>query len=264
MWMDINTEEYWDQELERLLENTRDCHEFQVYLQPKYELKGMEIVSAEALIRWKSATKGFLCPNDFIPFFERNGFIINSDFYVLEQVCKKIRFWLDQGVPPIQLSVNQSRVHISDSHYINRLSLLLEKYRIPKHLIELEITERLFMENPKKLLEVMEAARSLGFLISIDDFGSGYSSLNLLNQIPVDILKLDKAFLHNIKDERRSRIVITQIVEMAHQLDVKVVCEGVETKEQSEFLKEIKCDMVQGFFYARPMEINRFDAFRKA
>lgn len=262
--MDLDGQRYSEEQLDDLLQHTLDCHEFHVYLQPKYELSSMKIVAAEALIRWMSAIGGFLCPDDFIPYLERTGFIVRSDFFVLEEVCKKIRGWLDGGVQPTLLSVNQSGAHMLDEYYIERIHEVIQKYRIPARLIELEITESMFLSDSGKLIEIMRQLRALGFVLSIDDFGAGYSSLNLLNRIPADILKLDKVFLNDVEKRKRSRIVISQVVEMAHKLGMKVVCEGVEKESQAKFLRDIACDMAQGFLFAEPMPMDAFDAFRNA
>lgn len=252
------------QEIENMMHTALSQEEFKSYLQPKYDLRTQKFTGAEALVRWISPEKGFMRPDEFIPIFEKNGFVIEVDFYILEEVCKKVRYWIDHGITPVAVSVNQSRIHIDNPMYIRRLQELMKKYEIPPHHIELELTESMFFDNHEKLIELMKSMHEMGFLISMDDFGSGYSSLNLLKKIPVDILKIDKGFLDESVSSTRSRIIIAQVVEMAHKLGILVVCEGVETEQQVDFLKEIDCDMVQGFYYAKPMPIGEFDTFRGA
>ena len=250
-------------EMEAMMKGALKNGEFKAYLQPKFNLKTLEIVGAEALVRWISPVKGFMRPDEFVPILEKNGFIIEIDFYVLEEVCKKIREWLDAGVSPVPISVNQSRVHINQPFYMERLAGVLKKYNIPAKFIEMELTESMFFDNTSRLIQMMKEMHGLGLSISMDDFGSGYSSLNLLKELPVDTLKIDKVFLDETTNSERSQIIIAQVVEMARKLGMEIVCEGVETKEQAEFLREISCDIAQGFLYAKPMAMEEFDSFRK-
>ena len=248
-----------ENEIEASMENALLNNEFKVYLQPKYNLNTRDIVGAEALIRWISPEKGFLRPDEFIPLFEKNGFIVNLDFFVLEEICKLIRKWLDQGIEPVVISVNQSRAHFNNEFYIENLCEVVNKYNIPPSLIELELTESVFLDNTDIIVSVLSKMKGKGFLISIDDFGSGYSSLNLLKKVFVDVLKIDKEFLDETTDSERSRSIIKKVVEMAKELKMKVICEGVETEEQATFLRGISCDMAQGYLYAKPMPIAEFD-----
>lgn len=250
-----------DNEMEGLMHEALRRGEFKVYLQPKFDLKRLVPVGAEALVRWVSAEKGFMPPDKFIPLFEKNGFVVKVDFYILEEMCKKIRTWIEEGQEPLAISVNQSRIHMDDPLYVDKLFDLIQKYDIPPNLIELELTESMFFADSVKLISIMKKMRKIGFLISMDDFGSGYSSLNLLKEIPVDVLKLDKAFLDEMASSSKSRIIISQVVEMAKKLGMRVVCEGVETESQADFLREIHCDMAQGYLYAKPMPLEEFEAF---
>ena len=250
-------------EMESMMKGALKNGEFKAYLQPKFNLKTLEIVGAEALVRWISPVKGFMSPDEFVPILEKNGFIIEIDFYVLEEVCKKIREWLDNGLSPVPISVNQSRVHINQPFYMERLAGVLTKYNIPAKFIEMELTESMFFDNTSRLIQLMKEMHGLGLSISMDDFGSGYSSLNLLKELPVDTLKIDKVFLDETTNSERSQIIIAQVVEMARKLGMEIVCEGVETQEQAEFLRGISCDIAQGFLYAKPMAMEEFDSFRK-
>lgn len=250
-------------QIENMMQPALDNHEFKVFLQPKIDLNTLSIIGAEALVRWMSPSKGFMQPDDFIPLFEKNGFIVKLDFYVLEECCKKIREWIDAGINPIPISVNQSRINLDDPFYVEKLNDVLQKYEIPVNLIEIELTEGMFSSSNTKLVKIMERMRKIGFSISMDDFGSGYSSLNLLKEIPVDILKIDKGFLDETANSRKSRIIIAQVVSMARKLGMKVVCEGVEKEEQAAFLRKIHCDFAQGYLYAKPMTIADFEAYRE-
>lgn len=232
-------------------------NEFQVYYQPKFDMRTNNIIGAEALVRWNHKELGFMIPGEFIPILEKSGGIIDVDFFVLEEVCKLTRFWIDSGVKPISISVNQSRVHFQKKDYINRLQNLLAKYDIPKSVIELEITESLF-ENDSISNDMINEIKELGFLISVDDFGSGYSSLHLLNQVSVDILKIDKSLLDNSEGKGKVGKIISKVVEMANDLGLEVICEGVERIEQAEFLMSIDCYYAQGYLYAKPMPKDTF------
>lgn len=233
--------------------------EFQCYLQPKYGLRSRHIEGAEALIRWNSPDFGFISPGDFIPIAEKNGFVVELDFFILEEVCRAMRRWLDEGKKPVVISVNQSRLHLNYDDYIWRLREIVDKYEIPYEYIELELTESVFTENAEKLLKIMHKLHEIGFKLSLDDFGSGYSSLNMLKDIPVDVVKIDKEFFNDTMNTRKGRAVISTVVDLAKNLDMDVISEGVETREQVDFLTEIHCAMVQGYYFAKPMPISDFE-----
>lgn len=245
-----------EDDMHRALKNK----EFKVYLQPKINLKTGCIVGAEALVRWEHPELGLLCPVRFIPILEKNGFIVNLDKYVFEEVCISIRKWLDLGYNVVPVSVNISRIHFFNRSFVSDYKKIKEKYKISNKLIEIEITESVVFdyENEKEVFKVMKKFRDDGFEISMDDFGSGYSSLGLLKDMPIDTLKLDKIFLNNIEDYN-SQIIVSNIVNMAKSLELNVVSEGVETSEQVEFLKDIGCDIAQGFIFARPEPIFLFE-----
>ncbi len=246
-----------EKEIKENMERALDEREFIVYYQPKINIKTEEIVGAEALIRWISKKNGFMNPGEFIPIFEREGFIIELDFFVLEEVFKLIKEWFDNGKNPIKISVNQSRIHLSNPFYIERLENLIKKYEIPTKYIELELTESLFMEIDTAL-ETVNKLKSLGFSISIDDFGSGFSSLNMLKSMPIDVVKIDREFLNESENSKKAQKIICKIVEMAAELGMNVICEGVEKAEQAKFLKSIGCYYAQGFLYAKPMPETEF------
>lgn len=234
-------------------------NEFMVYLQPKYSLKNFKIVGAEALIRWHHPEKGFISPGEFIPLFEKNGFIDKIDIYVFESVCKILRKWIDEDMNIIPISVNVSRGHLSSRGFVDKYKKIISKYNVPTNYIEIEITESAVIDSVQTLIYVIEGIKELGFTISMDDFGSGYSSLNVLRNIPVDVLKLDREFFDEITDNERWKKVVLGVVSLAKSMDIKVVSEGVETEEQSEFLREIGCDMAQGYLFAKPMPVGEFE-----
>lgn len=256
---DIRNKIIEEQEIENCMEQAIKNCEFEVYLQPKYSLKKKIVEGAEALVRWNHPARGLLAPLIFIPLFERNGFIVKLDMYVLETVCKKMAEWQEQGLNLPVISVNQSRMHLHNPNYINNLLRVLEKYSIEPKFIELEITESVFFEHTDTMVKVMEELHNVGFKLSMDDFGSGYSSFNMLQEIRVDILKIDKNFFRSTSDSVRGKKIVNSIISMASDLGIKTVAEGVETFEQVEFLQKTDCDLVQGYYFYRPITIPAFE-----
>lgn len=248
---------------EKMIENRMNealkNNEFIVYLQPKIDLSSRKIVGAEALVRWRFPSGQILSPNDFIPIFEKNGFVTDLDFYVYEKTLSTLQKWLLQGNPEIIISINVSGIHLNEANFLDRFLGLLEKYNIPPRLIELEITESIFFKELDRLVLIINSFRQKGFLISIDDFGSGYSSLNMLKTLPIDILKLDREFFMWNEMGVQDKIVISGIISLAKGLGLKVVSEGVETEEQVEFLLESSCDMAQGYLFYKPMPVEEFE-----
>ncbi|MDD6208029.1 MAG: EAL domain-containing protein [Clostridiales bacterium] len=243
-------------EVEEVMEKALLNEEFLVYYQPKFDLKKNRICAAEALIRWERPGIGLVPPNDFIPIFENNGFIVEVDYYVYEHVCRKIRELLDQNIPVVPISINFSRIHVSDPHFIERLTAPIKHYRIPTKLLVIELTESALVEEKEgnnTLLSLLNEIHRRGFQLSMDDFGSGMSSLNLLRTMPFDELKLDKDFFQEGSANRRERIVIKNIVHMATELNMTIVSEGVETEEQAKFLRDIHCQVAQGYLFDRPL-----------
>lgn len=234
--------------------------EFVVYLQPKVELKTGRVAGAEALVRWQDPDHGLIQPDEFIPAFERSGFITRLDLYVFEETCRLLRRWADQGLEPVPVSVNLSRIHLSDPDFLRRFKAARDWYGIPGRYLEFEFTETVATENPAQLTQVIDQLHAEGFGCALDDFGSGYSSLNILKDMPVDVLKLDRAFLAGagVKDDR-GRYVVESVVALARRLDMRTVCEGVEDASQVEFLRRCGCDMVQGFVFSRPVPAEEFE-----
>lgn len=242
------------------MESALENREFQVYLQPKVNLQSGKGVGAEALVRWRKPDGSMIFPDQFIPLFERNGFVTKVDFYVLEEVLKYLREAIDLGESVVPVSVNFSRRHNEDEHFVDDIQRLLEKYQIDPSLLEAELTESVYMSDLNSLKENVKKIHELGAMISIDDFGSGYSSLNVLSRISADIIKLDKQFLDG-GEEGSSPEFIKYLIHMIKDLGYQIIAEGVETKEQVEMLKGANCDMVQGYYYARPMPIAEFRKF---
>lgn len=249
-----------EKDMENHMNTALANHEFSVYLQPKYSLARNEIVSAEALVRWDSPELGRISPLDFIGFFEQNGFIIKLDLYVFEQVCKTLRKWIDCGKTPVSVSVNLSKRHMDFPGFMEKYKAVQEKYSIPPELIEIELTESLVFDNLEIVMQTIATIHEYGFKCSLDDFGSGYSSLNILKDLNVDILKIDKEFFRpDSTANANEHAIIETIVHMAKKLGMTVVSEGVETDEQLDFLRSVECDMVQGYIISRPVPTEQFE-----
>lgn len=250
-----------EKDMENSMKEDLKNNKFIIYLQPKFSLKENRIAGAEALVRWLNDEKGLIPPNDFIPFFEKNGFIIELDIYVFERVCILLKKWILEGKDPIPISVNMSRIHLINEDFLDRYEKILKKYDIAPSLLEIELTESIAFENSEVLPCIIEKIHKKGFLCSIDDFGSGYSSLNILKKLDIDTLKLDKEFCSSdlVKDLREKKIILS-ILNLSKELNLITVVEGVETKEQLEFFKESSCDLVQGYVFSKPLPIEDFEA----
>lgn len=246
-----------ESELTSLMAASLERGDFKVYFQPQYDhLRGV-MVGAETLVRWIMDERGTISPSQFVPLFEKNGFIAKLDAFVWEQTCRYLRRWMDEKRELVPVSVNISRVDIYSGDVAGILTELTERYRIDRHYLRLEITESAYIKDPDSMKLLIEDLHKLGFLVEMDDFGSGYSSLNVLKDMPVDILKLDLKFLAGGNEERGGSI-IQSVIRMAQLIDVPVIAEGVETKEQADFMASIGCNVIQGFYYARPMEASEF------
>lgn len=230
-------------------------NEFVVYLQPKVELKTKKIVGAEALVRWKTDSGALIPPNEFIPIFEKNGFINQMDFYVYEKVFELIQDWMRNSKKLIPISINISREHLSDKNFVTKMKNMANKYNVPPNMVELEITENVFLNDKEPLIAFVDELKEVGFNLSIDDFGTGYSSLNLLRHLKMDVLKLDKEFFDRGIISEKESIVLANVVRMAKELGMIVLSEGVETEEQDRYLTEIGCDLAQGYFFSKPIPI---------
>lgn len=262
----LKTRRVEEKELEYEAEEALVNKDFLVYFQPKYDVRSEKIIGAEALVRWNHPVRGMLSPGLFVPVFESNGFITEVDLYVLDRVCELIERWISLGIPPLCISVNLSRVHLYEKDLVARLTEVVKQHNVPPEYIEFELTESVFYEETDSLLRIMSEIKKAGFRLSMDDFGSGYSSLNLLRRLPVDVLKLDKVFLEECDEddnETRGKRIVMHVISMAKDLEMEVLAEGVETLDQKEFLQTAKCDMIQGYFYARPMPMKEFELLYK-
>lgn len=233
--------------------------QFVVYYQPKFDLSTECVIGAEALVRWKHPEYGFLSPGEFIPIFEKNGFISELDYYVWDCVCQKIASWMETGHVLMPISVNVSRVDLYNPKLPQLLLELVNKYKIPIQYLHLEITESAYTDNAKQMIDIVNQIRKFGFVIEMDDFGTGYSSLNMLSDLPIEILKLDMSFLKNNVGRSSGRSVIQFVINLAKWLGLFVVAEGVETQEQANFLKNMGCDFAQGYYYSKPVEDSDFE-----
>ncbi len=246
-------------EITNRMKGALNREEFRVYLQPKYRVYDKKIISAEALVRWIDDNGNITFPNDFIPLFERNGFIIELDRYMLEKVCSLLSSWLSSDKPCIPISINLSRNNLANPNLANEIKAVADRYDVPHELIEIELTETGFADSDNRVKELLKQLKDDGFLVSIDDFGSGHSSLGLLKEFSADTLKLDRTFFVDHTDDIRGNLVVDGVVKIADSLDMFTVAEGIEDEAQHNFLKQIDCNAAQGYFYARPMPIYEFE-----
>ena len=257
---------FYDQNIKDTLKSKRNIEdkmgsalkngEFVMYLQPKYNIPDSAIIGAEALVRWIDPEKGIIPPNDFIPVFEKNGFVVKIDQYIWECAARQIRHWLNEGLPAIPISVNVSRIHLTDSGFVDKLESIIKKYNIPRELLELEITESIENVN---INEMIQLAKDSGFRLLMDDFGSGYSSLYTLKSTPFDVLKIDRSFLSSSMESSRGQKIISHTIAMSRDIGLELIAEGVETKEQADFLSGCGCNLAQGYFYSKPVPVDMFD-----
>lgn len=244
--------------LEDVMEDALANNEFCLYLQPKYNVVEQRVCGAEALVRWERPGYGIVPPDEFIPIFEENSFIIEIDYYIFDRVCELIRSLLDEGKKPVPISVNFSRLHLNNTKILDKLKSNLEKYNLTPEFIEIEITESALAESDVYMNSILNEIHRLGFKLAMDDFGTGLSSLNSLRKLPFDILKLDKDFFQKDQITKRERIVISNIVRLGKELAMSIVSEGVETAEQIDFLKDIHCPVIQGYFFSKPLHHDEF------
>ncbi|MDD3403764.1 MAG: EAL domain-containing protein [Hespellia sp.] len=233
--------------------------EFAVYLQPKFSLATNTPSGAEALVRWKHPVKGMISPGEFIPVFERNGFIEKLDYYMWEHTCRLLHRWIQEGREPFPVSVNVSRNNLYNPYLVENICELADKYEVPHELLHIEITESAYTDTPLMIQETIDRFHEFGFVMLMDDFGSGYSSLNILKDIDIDILKIDMKFFEKAKIPGRSESIISSVIRMAKWLNIPVIAEGVESTEQVEFLRSTGCEYVQGFCFAKPMPVEVYE-----
>lgn len=245
--------------IEELEEEALENGEFHVYLQPKYIYNKHEaaIVGAEALVRWIDKEGKVKSPVDFIPVFEENGFILKLDQFMWESVCKLIRKWLDAGIKAVPISVNVSRTYLYKFDVVTYIKGLIDKYNVPIDLLQIEITETTESE---ETIQYAEKFKEAGFTLMMDDFGSGYSSLSMLKDMPFDVLKMDRSFLDECLDNEHGRTIVSHVISMSNDLELNIIAEGVETKEMADFLYDNGCDVSQGYYFSKPLPIEDFEA----
>lgn len=246
-----------DEEVSRAIEN----EEFQIYYQAKWDVKNARFYGAEALIRWKHPTRGVLPPTSFIPYCESSSKIVEIDHYVFDRVCRDLAEWNQEGKRKVVVSVNLSRRTVYDPNLLPFLEETLAKYRVSPSQFEIELTESLAAQNVVFISAIIRRIKALGFGTSMDDFGIGYSSLSSLKNIPFSVLKIDKSFIDDIEIDNKSRSMVRSIIELVHALGMKTIAEGVETADQVRILQSLGLDAIQGFYFSRPLERARFEAF---
>lgn len=246
-----------ENQMQKEMDYAIKSEEFKVYLQPKFYIHDTTLMGAEALVRWQSKSLGLMPPDSFIPFFEKNGRILHLDFYMLKHVCIILHDLLktDQAFP---IAVNFSRVTMNNERFYDVFHQIVDSYQIPYQYIEIEVTESAFNEVSDRVTTMLQTLQREGFAITMDDFGSGYSSLNHLSSLPLNVLKIDRDFLNDDKELSQIHNIILCVVELSHIMNLKVVCEGVETKEHVQLLKEVHCDYAQGYFFEKPIPADAF------
>ena len=252
-------EEKWISLVTERQQSAINNQEFVVYYQPKYDPRTDELRGAEALIRWKTADMGLIPPGKFIPIFEDNGFITQIDDYMISHIARDQRRWLGEGRKCVPISVNVSRAHFSQTDLAEHICSLVDREGAPRDLIEIELTESAFFDDENAMLTTINKLKGYGFLVSMDDFGSGYSSLNSLKDMPLDILKLDAGFFRGSENNPRTEIVVSEALKLAKSLNMLTVAEGVEEQAQVDFLAAEGCDMIQGYYYAKPMPREEYE-----
>ena len=249
-----------DTALESEAEAAMEDDEFKLYMQPKIDIQnGNQITGAEVLARWLSPRRGLILPGNFIPLFEKSELIVKLDRYMFEHACRWYRSHLEQGGRPVSLAVNVSKAGLFQNDFVDYYTDIKDKYSIPDRVMELEFTESILAADTELFAELVVNLNARGFICSLDDFGSGYSSLNLLKNLPIDVLKLDILFFQKSRDIRRERIVVSNVINMAKELDIKTIAEGVEDMDTVEFLRKAGCNVIQGYVFAKPMPQEDFE-----
>lgn len=248
-------------EIEMMFPSAIENEEFKVFYQPKTQLNNYQLAGAEALCRWFRNGK-VISPGEFIPVLEGSKAICTLDFYMLDHVCRDIRRWLDEGREAVKVSVNLSRLHLGDEDLLESILRIIDKYKVPHHFIEIELTETTTDVDYKELKKIVYGLREQDISTSVDDFGVGYSSLNLIREMPWNVLKIDKSFLPTQEEENNdpSKVkMLRHIITMSQDLGLECIVEGVETAEQVKLLKDCKCYLAQGFYFDRPLPVKEFE-----
>lgn len=256
--IEMNKIKLWERKVEDDMYKALERREFKVYLQPKFSAKGEELAGAEALVRWIHPTEGLIPPNKFIPIFEKNGFILQLDDYMLREIARQQAQWILEGRKIVPISVNVSRAHFTREDLAEHICSIVDRFQVPHNMIELELTESAFFDDKFVLLRTVKRLKKAGFIVSMDDFGAGYSSLNSLKELNIDVLKIDADFFRGADVEERGMLIVSEVIDLAKKLNMKIVAEGIESREQVDFLAEQECDLIQGYFFAKPMPIDEF------
>lgn len=249
----------WERKVENEMEKALLNHEYKVYLQPKYSVGDEKLAAAEALVRWLHPTEGLIPPYKFIPIFERNGFITKLDDYMIAEVAKLQANWIAQGKRIVPISVNVSRAHFTREDLAEHICSIVDSYKVPHEVIELELTESAFFDDKQTLIGIVNKMKACGFSVSMDDFGAGYSSLNSLKDLPIDVVKLDAEFFRGNDTAGKGKVIVSEAISLAKKLNMGIVAEGIETREQVDFLAEHDCDLIQGYYFAKPMPVEEFE-----
>lgn len=248
-----------EKSIESGMEEALNSRQFEVYYQPKVFMRTEEIAGSEALVRWRTKKGTMLMPDQFIPVFEKNRTIPQLDQYVFEAVCMWIRTLLDEGKPALPVSINVSRLQFCNADFVEIYAGIKNRYAIPDNLLEIEFTESVLFDNWERLTLIVDQLHASGFTCSIDDFGKGYSSLGMFKNLNVDVLKIDALFFQNLVAEEKDRLLAESIIQLVRQFGVKTVAEGIETREQIEILKHMRCDYIQGYVYYKPMPQKEYE-----
>ena len=247
-------------ELETDLRQALDREEFLLHYQPKVDLASGAVIGCEALVRWRHPRRGLVPPNDFIPLAEETGLIVPLGAWVLREACRQARRWKEAGLPPVSVAVNLSARQFRQGDLPELVADVLAETGLDPHLLDLELTESMVMDNPVKAGRAMLDLKKLGVSLSLDDFGTGYSSLNYLRRFPVDCLKIDRSFIRDVVDDPSGASVVTSVISIAHNLGMAAVAEGVENEDQLRFLASCGCDTYQGYFFSKPIPAEEFVA----
>ncbi len=250
-------------EIEGKVKNALANNEFMVYLQPIVETQSGNPVSAEALIRWRDSDGRLVPPGDFISVFEKNGFVTELDMFVLKEVCKTISGWKSAGIDPVPVSVNISRKDLQRTTLVDDIVSIVDSYNLEHSLIKIELTESAFVDDENIIKTTMDRLHAYDFKLLMDDFGSGYSNLNMFENLPVDIVKIDMRFLQNLDTSERGRIILGTVVDMTRKMGLETVVEGVENSYQYDYIHKLQCQMIQGFYFSKPMPISDFTQMLK-
>lgn len=257
---EVHKKKEFENFVESNMQQALDSERFEMVLQPKIDLNTNKVFAAEALVRWKLDNGTYLSPSSFVGIFEKNRFCSKLDFYMLRKAFTQIREWIDMGIEPVNISVNQSKIVFYHENYISELKALLNEYQVSAKYITLEVLESTVIEDIQMFNQILSEVKKLGFSVSLDDFGSGYSSLNVLSQLHIDELKIDRIFLHTNSEmeNQKTKWILESIISFAKKSHILVVVEGVESSEDDVFIRELKADIGQGYFYGRPLSICAF------